>query len=75
MKLDILPIVSMARKVKGFRFSKLYTIMKTTEIEDSNKPDCLNTASSHKHLAFLLHVQPDAVDAEKIQEVATLKET
>ena len=64
-ELEILPIVSMAHKVKGFRFSKLDTIMKTTEIEDSNKLDFLCTASPHKHLACSLHVQPDAVDAEK----------
>ena len=64
----------MAQKVKGFCFSKLDTIMETTEIEDSNKPDCLSTALPHKHLASSLHVQPDAVDAEKTQQVATFRE-
>ena len=73
MKLEILPIVRMTQKVKAFCFSKLDTIMETTEIEDSNKSDCLRTASPRKHLASSLHVQPDAVDAEKTQQVATLR--
>ena len=73
MKLELLPIVIMAQKVEGFCFSKLYAIMETTEIEDSNKLDCLSTASPRKHLASSLHVQHDAVDAEKTQQVTLLK--